>query len=73
MIFCTAAGERYGTISYRSWRHSKKLQSLIIGRVLAQGGRFEVEPPHPHVPLTKRVSAAIPKVVEAIKGQFIPR
>lgn len=71
--FYTAAGERYGTISYRSWRHSKKLQSLIIGRVLAQGGRFEVEPPHPHVPLTKRVSAAIPKVVEAIKAQFMPR
>lgn len=71
--FYTAAGERYGTISYRSWRHSKKLQSLIIGRVLAQGGRFEVEPPRPHVPLTKRVSAAIPKVVDAIKGQFIPR
>ncbi len=69
----TAEGERYGTISYGSWRHSKKLQSLIIGRVLAQGGRFEVEPPRPHVPLTKRVSAAIPKVVEAIKGQFIPR
>lgn len=71
--FYTSAGERYGTISYRSWRHSKKLQSLIIGRVLAQGGRFEVEPPRPHVPLTKRVSAAIPKVVEAIKGQFMPR
>lgn len=71
--FYTAAGERYGTISYRSWRHSKKLQSLIIGRVLAQGGRFEVEPPRPHVPLTKRVSAAIPKVVEAIKAQFMPR
>ena len=69
----TAEGERYGTISYRSWRHSKKLQSLIIGRVLAQGGRFEVEPPRPHVPLTKRVSAAIPKVVEAIKAQFMPR
>lgn len=69
----TAEGERYGTISYRSWRHSKKLQSLIIGRVLAHGGRFEVEPPRPHVPLTKRVSAAIPKVVEAIKAQFIPR
>lgn len=69
----TAEGERYGTISYRSWRHSKKLQSLIIGRVLAHGGRFEVEPPRPHVPLTKRVSAAIPKVVDAIKGQFIPR
>lgn len=72
-VFYTSAGERYGTISYRSWRHSKKLQSLIIGRVLAHGGRFEVEPPRPHVPLTKRVSAAIPKVVEAIKGQFIPR
>lgn len=72
-VFYTSAGERYGTISYRSWRHSKKLQSLIIGRVLAQGGRFEVEPPRPHVPLTKRVSAAIPKVVDAIKGQFIPR
>lgn len=72
-VFYTAAGERYGTISYRSWRHSKKLQSLIIGRVLAQGGRFEVEPPRPHVPLTKRVSAAIPKVVEAIKAQFMPR
>lgn len=71
--FYTAEGERYGTISYRSWRHSKKLQSLIIGRVLAQGGRFEVEPPRPHVPLTKRVSAAIPKVVEAIKAQFMPR
>ncbi len=71
--FYTAAGERYGTISYRSWRHSKKLQSLIIGRVLAHGGRFEVEPPRPHVPLTKRVSAAIPKVVEAIKAQFMPR
>lgn len=71
--FYTSAGERYGTISYRSWRHSKKLQSLIIGRVLAQGGRFEVEPPRPHVPLTKRVSAAIPKVVEAIKAQFMPR
>lgn len=71
--FYTATGERYGTISYRSWRHSKKLQSLIIGRVLAQGGRFEVELPRPHVPLTKRVSAAIPKVVDAIKGQFIPR
>lgn len=69
----TTAGEHYGTISYSSWRHSKKLQSLIIGRVLAQGGRFEVEPPRPHVPLTKRVSAAIPKVVDAIKGQFIPR
>lgn len=69
----TAEGERYGTISYRSWRHSKKLQSLIIGRVLAHGGRFEVEPPRPHVPLTKRVSAAVPKVVEAIKGQFMPR
>lgn len=72
-VFYTSAGERYGTISYRSWRHSKKLQSLIIGRVLAQGGWFEVEPPRPHVPLTKRVSAAIPKVVDAIKGQFIPR
>ena len=71
--FYTAAGEHYGTISYSSWRHSKKLQSLIIGRVLAQGGRFEVEPPRPHVPLTKRVSAAIPKVVEAIKAQFMPR
>ena len=71
--FYTATGERYGTISYRSWRHSKKLQSLIIGRVLAQGGRFEVEPPRPHVPLTKRVSAAIPKIVEAIKAQFMPR
>ena len=69
----TTAGEHYGTISYSSWRHSKKLQSLIIGRVLAHGGRFEVEPPRPHVPLTKSVSAAIPKVVEAIKGQFIPR
>lgn len=69
----TAAGERYGTISYNSWRHSKKLQSLIIGRVLAHGGRFEVEPPRPHVPLTKSVSAAIPKVVEAIKAQFMPR
>lgn len=69
----TAAGERYGTISYSSWRHSKKLQSLIIEHVLAQGGRFEVEPPRPHVPLTKRVSAAIPKVVEAIKAQFMPR
>lgn len=69
----TAEGERYGTISYRSWRHSKKLQSLIIGRVLAHGGRFEVEPPRPHVPLTKRVSAAIPKVVDAIKAQFMPR
>ena len=71
--FYTATGERYGTISYRSWRHSKKLQSLIIEHVLAHGGRFEVEPPRPHVPLTKRVSAAIPKVVDAIKGQFIPR
>lgn len=68
-----AAGEHYGTISYNSWRHSKKLQSLITEHVLAHGGRFEVEPPRPHVPLTKRVSAAIPKVVEAIKGQFIPR
>lgn len=69
----TAAGEHYGTISYSSWRHSKKLQSLIIEHVLAHGGRFEVEPPRPHVPLTKRVSAAIPKVVEAIKAQFMPR
>ena len=69
----TTAGERYGTISYNSWRQSKKMQSLIIGRVLAHGGRFEVEPPRPHVPLTKRVSAAIPKVVEAIKAQFMPR
>ena len=69
----TTAGEHYGTISYSSWRHSKKLQSLIIGRVLAHGGRFEVEPPRPHVPLTKSVSAAIPKVVEAIKAQFMPR
>lgn len=69
----TAAGERYGTISYNSWRHSKKLQSLIIEHVLAHGGRFEVEPPRPHVPLTKSVSAAIPKVVEAIKAQFMPR
>lgn len=68
-----AAGEHYGTISYNSWRHSKKLQSLITEHVLAHGGRFEVEPPRPHVPLTKRVSAAIPKVVEAIKAQFIPR
>ena len=71
--FYTAAGEHYGTISYSSWRHSKKLQSLIIEHVLAHGGRFEVEPPRPHVPLTKRVSAAIPKVVEAIKAQFMPR
>ena len=69
----TAEGERYGTISYRSWRHSKKLQSLIIGRVLAHGGRFEVEPPRPHVPLTNRLSAGIPKVLEAIKAQFMPR
>ena len=71
--FYTATGERYGTISYRSWRHSKKLQSLIIGRVLAHGGRFEVEPPRPHVPLTNRLSAGIPKVLEAIKAQFMPR
>lgn len=71
--FYTAAGEHYGTISYSSWRHSKKLQSLITEHVLAHGGRFEVEPPRPHVPLTKRVSAAIPKVVEAIKAQFMPR
>lgn len=69
----TAAGEHYGTISYNSWRHSKKLQSLITEHVHAHGGRFEVEPPRPHVPLTKRVSAAIPKVVEAIKAQFMPR
>ena len=71
--FYTAAGEHYGTISYSSWRHSKKLQSLITEHVHAHGGRFEVEPPRPHVPLTKRVSAAIPKVVEAIKAQFMPR
>lgn len=69
----TTAGEHYGTISYSSWRHSKKLQSLITEHVHAHGGRFEVEPPRPHVPLTKRVSAAIPKVVDAIKGQFMPR
>ena len=69
----TAAGEHYGTISYSSWRHSKKLQSLIIEHVLAHGGRFEVEPPRPHVPLTNRLSAAIPKVLEAIKAQFMPR
>lgn len=69
----TTAGEHYGTISYSSWRHSKKLQSLITEHVHAHGGRFEVEPPRPHVPLTKRVSAAIPKVVEAIKAQFMPR
>ena len=69
----TAAGERYGTISYNSWRHSKKLQSLITEHVLAHGGRFEVEPPRPHVPLTNRLSAAIPKVLEAIKAQFMPR
>lgn len=69
----TAAGERYGTISYNSWRHSKKLQSLITEHVLAHGGRFEVEPPRPHVPLTNRLSAGIPKVLEAIKAQFMPR
>lgn len=69
----TAAGERYGTISYNSWRQSKKLQSLIIEHVLAHGGRFEVEPPRPHVPLTNRLSAGIPKVLEAIKAQFMPR
>lgn len=69
----TTEGEHYGTISYSSWRHSKKLQSLIIGRVLAHGGRFEVEPPRPHVPLTNRLSAGIPKVLEAIKAQFMPR
>lgn len=69
----TAAGEHYGTISYNSWRHSKKLQSLITEHVLAHGGRFEVEPPRPHVPLTNRLSAAIPKVLEAIKAQFMPR
>ena len=69
----TAAGEHYGTISYSSWRHSKKLQSLITEHVLAHGGRFEVEPPRPHVPLTNRLSAAIPKVLDAIKAQFMPR
>ena len=69
----TTAGERYGTISYSSWRHSKKLQSLIIEHVLAHGGRFEVEPPRPHVPLTNRLSAAIPKILDAIKAQFMPR
>lgn len=69
----TTAGERYGTISYSSWRHSKKLQSLITEHVLAHGGRFEVEPPRPHVPLTNRLSAGIPKVLEAIKAQFMPR
>ena len=71
--FYTAAGEHYGTISYNSWRHLKKLQSLIIEHVLAHGGRLEVEPPRPHVPLTNRLSAAIPKVLEAIKAQFMPR
>lgn len=69
----TTAGERYGTISYSSWRHSKKLQSLITEHVHAHGGRFEVEPPRPHVPLTNRLSAGIPKVLEAIKAQFMPR
>ena len=69
----TAEGEHYGTISYNSWRHSKKLQSLITEHVHAHGGRFEVEPPRPHVPLTNRLSAGIPKVLEAIKAQFMPR
>lgn len=71
--FYTAAGEHYGSISYRGWHRSKKLQTLIIGRVLAHGGRFEVPPPRPRIPLAKRLSALWKKFLKALKAQFMPR
>lgn len=71
--FYTSSGEICDTIWYGAWRHSKQLKAVLTEHVLTHGGRFEVEPPCPHVPFTKRLTAAISKALDAIKAQFMSR
>lgn len=48
------------------WKH-------LAQRVLAYGGKSGAAQPRPDVPFTKRLTAAISKVLNAIKAQFMSR
>ena len=71
--FYTADGELYGTISCSSWRHSKKLKALIRERVQQHGGKFEQEPPPPHIPFSQRLANFAKRFIQWLKGRVMPR
>lgn len=50
-----------------------RLWKYLAERVLAHRGQSEVSQPRPHVPFTKRLTAAISKALDAIKAQFMSR
>lgn len=50
-----------------------RLWKYLTERVLAHRGQSEASQPCPHVPFTKRLTAAISKALDAIKAQFMSR